>query len=390
MALVIAAAGTAFGAQQEPSVAALRARAFEHAYNLDYPEAVATFERALARDPNDSATHRGRALITWLHIIFRRGSITVDQYLGGLSRRDVDMPKPPPEEAATFHRHAARAVELAERRLAEDPNDAGALYDLGAALGLQASYVATVEGRVLGAFRSARRAFDSHERVLARDPGRREAGLIVGTYRYVISKLSRPTRWMAYLAGFGGDGELGIRMIEEVARLPGESQVDAKFALMLLYNREGRFGAALEVIRELQKRFPRNRLLWLEAGATALRAGRAAEAERWLSEGIARLRGDRRPRAFGEEALWYHKRGAARVASRRTAEAADDLSHALALPAHRWVHARTWLERGKLADLAGRRADARQAYERARRMAREGNDPATTAAAASFLRRPYR
>ena len=54
-----------------------------------------------------------------------------------------------------------RALELAERRLAANPRDAGALYDLGAAVGLQASYAATVEGRVGGAFRAARRAYDS-------------------------------------------------------------------------------------------------------------------------------------------------------------------------------------------------------------------------------------
>ena len=374
----------------EPSAAALRAEALERAYNLDYPEAVRLLDQALAMEPESSATHRGRALVAWLHILFCRGAITVDQYLGGLNRQNVELDEPPPEDAATFHRHVTRAIALAERRLAEDGDDADALYDVGAALGLQASYVATVEGRVLGAFRAARRAFDTHERVLAAAPSRKEAGLIVGTYRYVVSRLSLPTRWLAYLAGFGGDGERGLQLIEDVAREPGEAQADAKFALVLLYNREGRFDAALDVIRDLQKRFPRNRALWLEAGATALRAGRATEAEQLLSAGLKRLAADPRPRALGEEALWHQKRGAARVALRRPAGAGADLSKALELPARRWVHARAWLERGKLDDLAGRRSDARRAYDRARRMARDSNDPGTVGDAARFLRQPFR
>ena len=96
-----------------------------------------------------------------------------------------------------------------------------ALYDVGAAVGLQASYAATVEGRVGGAFRAARRAYDTHERVLALDPSRKDAGLTVGTYRYVVATLSLPARWVAYLVGFGGDKSKGLHMIEEAARYPG-------------------------------------------------------------------------------------------------------------------------------------------------------------------------
>ena len=71
------------------------------------------------------------------------------------------------------------------------------------------------------------------------------------------------------------------------------------------------------MLGELQRAFPRNRILWLEAGATALRAGRAADAEQFLSEGLKRLASDSRPRMFGEEALWLQKRGAARVVLNR-------------------------------------------------------------------------
>ena len=185
---------------------------------------------------------------------------------------------------------------------------------------------ATVEGRVLGAFRSARRAYDAHEQVLELDPARKDAGLVVGTYRYIVSAMSLPVRMMAYVAGFGGDKERGLRMIEEAAASRTEASADARFALVLLYNRESRYADALRVLGELQRAFPRNRILWLEAGATALRAGRAAEAEQFLSEGLKRLASDSRPRMFGEEALWLQKRGAARVALNRLDEAAADLA----------------------------------------------------------------
>jgi tetratricopeptide (TPR) repeat protein len=385
--LLIAGSGTRV---QTPTAASLRSDAFALAYNLDYPEAVAAFDKALALDPNDSATHRARAAAAWLHIIFRRGSITVDQYLGGASRRDMKMEKPPEQEAAIFTRHVNRALELAERRLAANPKDSAALYDLGAAVGLQASYVATVEGRLGGAFRAARRAYDAHERVLELDPSRKDAGLTVGTYRYVVATLSLPARWVAYLAGFGGDKSMGLRLIEEASRYRSDSQVDAKFALLLLYNREARYTDALAVLRDLTTQFPRNRVLQLEAGATAIRAQQYPQAERVLSEGIERLSADARPRAFGEESMWHYKRGLARVALRRLEPAHADLIRALGLPSRDWVKARIHLELGKLADLETRRADARAAYAEAVRLAQAGNDPGTRQEAERWLREAYR
>jgi tetratricopeptide (TPR) repeat protein len=100
---------------------------------------------------------------------------------------------------------------------------------------------------------------NEQEEVLSLDPRRKDAGLIVGTYRYIVASLPLPIRLMAYVVGFGGGRERGLRMIEEAATYPGDSQVDAKFALVLLYNRERRFDQALKIVRELQARFPRNR-----------------------------------------------------------------------------------------------------------------------------------
>jgi tetratricopeptide (TPR) repeat protein len=390
--LVVVLLGTATITAASPGDpgAPLRARASEAAYNLDYPEAISFFNQALAADPNSAATHRALAATTWLHIIYRRGSVTVDQYLGNIQRSDVSLDKPPADEAAAFSTHSAKALQLAEARLAAHPGDVQALYDVGASVGVIASYGATVEGRVLGSFRLARRAFDAHERVLALDPSRKDAGLIAGTYRYIVSTLSFPVRWMAYLVGFGGDRALGLRLVEDASRYESDVQTDAKVALLLLYNREGRFADAIAVAKDLMARFPRNRIFYLEAGATALRAGKAAEADRLLSDGMSRFANDTRPRAFGEDAVWSYKRGAARVALRNLSGASSDLDRASSLSARDWVKSRIQLERGKIADLQGRRADATRAYQEAIRLSLSGNDDETGDQARRFLRAPYK
>lgn len=327
----------ALPAVANPESARFRARAYGHLYNLDHPEAVRDMEAALAADPNDIAAERGLAVIAWLQASFRRGNLTVDEYLGKPTGRDVKTVPPPPELATEFDAHATRALQRAEAAVAARPKDASAHYEVGAAVGLRASYSATVEGKLLAAFRTARRAFNAHERVLELDASRHDAGLVVGTYRYIVSTLSLPLRIMAYAAGFGGGKERGIQMIERAAAYPGDAQTEAHVALVLIYNREKRYDDALRVIAEIQRRYPRNRLMWLEAGATALRAGRAAEAERVLNEGLALLAADTRPRMFGEEALWYMKRGDARLAQGRRGEAQDDYRRALTGDARPWV-----------------------------------------------------
>ena len=353
----------------------LRDRASDLVYNLDHEEAIRVLRQAVAADPNDSANHRALASALWLLILFQRGAVTVDHYLGSFTRTSVEMKKPPTELDAEFKQIVARAIELAEKRVASSPRDPQAQFDLGTAVGLQASYVASVEGKLMAGFRAARRSYDLQEQVLQLDPKRREAGLIVGTYRYIVSTLSLPMRLMAYVAGFGGDKNKGLRLIEETAAVAGENRTDAEFALVLLYNRERRYDDAMRVLGNLRRRYPRNRLVLLEAGATATRAGKPAEADAVLTEGLAMLARDNRAKIPGEQALWHYKRGAARVLLRRHDEALADLRQAQAPGAAGWVQGRAHLEMARLAAQQRDKAGAQRAAAEAVKICRQANDP---------------
>src|SRR5262245_7744136 len=376
-ALVALAVTTAAPARANPESDALRAKASFDVYNLDRDEAIAGFRRAIAADPQDAAAYRGLASSLWISITFRRGNMTVDDYLGrSVTKPSGGEPTPPPAEVATAFRDALeKATAIARDRLAKNPKDPDAHYQLGAAVGLRASYVATVERSAMGAFKAAREAYDEHEQVLELDPRRKDAGLIVGTYRYLISAMSMPLRWMAYVVGFGGGKERGLKMIEEAAAYGGENQDDARFALILIYNREKRYDDALKVLAALRERYPKNRLAWLETASTYLRAGRAADAERFLNDGLARSASDTRTRMFGEEALWYYKRGTARAWMNRTAEADADLRKALQSDGRKWVHGRTRLELGRMALKAGNKTAAREELTKAVSLCEADNDP---------------
>jgi predicted Zn-dependent protease len=374
-------------ADGNPESEALRAKAADHTYNLEHDAALAVFRQAVAADPQDAGAYRGLASSLWLSITFRRGNMTVDDYLGRPNKPNTNpLPPPPPETVAGFRDAIDKAAALARQRIAKNPKDADAHYQLGAAIGLRASYSATVEGSVMSAFRAAREAYDEEEKTLELQPQRKDAGLIVGTYRYIVAALALPLRVVAYVAGFGGGKEKGIKQIEDAAAYSGDNQTEARFALILLYNREQRYDEALKVLATLRQRYPRNRLAWLESGSTALRAGRAAEAERFLSDGLARFADDRRPRMFGEDALLRYKRGAAFAGLGRHAEAEADLRKSLTLEGRKWVHARSHLELGKIALKTGNKAAAAAELRAAIPLADSDNDPLTSDEARRLLK----
>ena len=290
--------------------AALRAQGLAHGYNLDYPEALAAFRKAIAADPEDSNSERLAAATLWMRLLFEQGAVTVEDYLGQ-ARANIPRRKPSPDLVAAFRHHLDRATALADRKLRLNGDDAEAHFQVGAAAALRASYIATVEGRVRDSIGPARRAYNAHERCFALDPSHADAGLTVGLYRYAISSLSLPVRLLARIAGFRGGKASGLRLVEAAAQQSGAVQTDALFTLVLIYNREGRHREASQIIERLQRRHPRNRLLWLEAASTALRAGRADEALVWLDHGIQQLASDVRPRAHGEDARWQSLRDAA-------------------------------------------------------------------------------
>jgi tetratricopeptide (TPR) repeat protein len=358
------------------------------AYNLEHDEALALARRAVALDPDNPKVHRGLAAILWLHILFNRGAVTIDHYMGSISKSNVTLPKPDPAVAAEFKQSINRALSLANARLEKSPRDVQANYDAGVAYGLLASYTASVEGSVTSAFGPAKRAYSVLNGVLEREPSRVSAGVVVGTYRYVVSTLNPAMRMFAFVAGMGSGKEKGIALLEAATRDP-ESRVDASAVLMLIYSREGRHAEVVRIARGLGTEFPRNRLFQLEEGAAAIRAGRADDADAVLTRGIEALKRDTRPKFPSEEAIWHYKRGLARLNLNQPPAASADLQYALGAGPSEWIRGKIQLEVGKLADLAGRRPDALTAYRTAARLCGASADPMCEKEANRYLKQAF-
>jgi tetratricopeptide (TPR) repeat protein len=345
----------------------LRARAIELSFNLDHAEALATIRQAIAADPANLAGYRLLATVLWARTLIEQGAITAEDFMGeSLSPFRARQSNADLEQARADLLRRTEAL-AAQQRGASRPN-VDATYQIGAAYRVLSGMAGTIDGSQWRSIGAARRAYQDHQRVLQLDPSRKDAALTVGMYRFLISKLSTWSRLAARVAGFDSDGAGGVRLVEDTAANDGPAQTNAMFSLIAIYNQAGRYDDALKVIGDLRRRFPRNRLLWLEAASTELRAGRAADARLSLERGLQVVATESRPLGFGELARWRYNYGVSLARLQRSDAATQQFRAALQATGLEWVHGRAHLELGKLALRSGQAPEARNEFRAALRM----------------------
>lgn len=154
-----------------------------------------------------------------------------------------------------------RAIAEAERKTEAEPQRAEAWFYLGAAYGVRAQF-RVHRGERLAAARDGKRIKQSLERALALDPEMHDAEFGIGMYRYyadVAPAVLRMLRWLFLLPG--GDRVDGLRQLERAATLGVLVRGEAQYQIHVLYLwYEQKWPQALELIRGLQVRYPRNPL----------------------------------------------------------------------------------------------------------------------------------
>jgi tetratricopeptide (TPR) repeat protein len=380
MLLAVAAA-----AAQEPLVQ----KGFDHFYNLEYPEAIACFEKAIAEQPNDPELHNHLAEAIVFQEMYRNGALESELVSGTNSflRRPKLNPSPATEQR--FLGEVTKALALAEERLRKNPNDAAALYAQGISYGLRSNYYWVVKKSWRDSLRDATAARRAHNRVSELQPANVDARLVQGLHDYILGSLPWQYRMLAFVIGMHGDKRRGIRTVQEVASKGTLNRVDAEIFLCALYRREREPRRAVPLIEDLIRRFPRNYLLRLELsqmyslsgdGAHALAAVRhMAELKTRHAPGYDRVPWEKIWFQEGTIQFWYNDLDGALNNLQKVAAASADVDLNTGVSA--------WLRIGQIYDMKRRRTDAVAAYRKAIEYA-----PQADAAQESrkYLSAPYR
>jgi hypothetical protein len=361
--LAILAVFAAAAAAQDPSVQT----GYAHFYNLEYPEAIAAFEQAIAQHPEDPELHNHVAQALLFEEMYRDGALESELVSGANSLLRRPKLNPPPEMERRFLGEVARAMELAQARLRARPNDTAAMYALGISYGLRCTYYWVVKKAWRESLKDATAGRRLHNRISELEPGNVDARLVQGLHDYTVGSLPWTWRMLGFLAGIHGDKEKGIRTVQDVAEHGTLNRVDAEIFLCALYRRENQTKRAIPLVDDLIRRFPRNYLLRLELSQMYSMSGDKARALDAVAE-VARLKlrhapgYDRAPwpKIWFQEGtieFWYNELDAALTNLRKVAAEGEELDLNTGVT--------TWLRIGQIYDLLGRRAEAVDAYHKA-------------------------
>ena len=195
---------------------------------------------------------------------------------------------------AAFLDKTNQAIAEAERWSRAEPERAEAWFYVGAAYGVRAQWKVLRRER-LSAARDGKRIKTALERALALDPAMHDAEFGVGLYRYyadVAPAALKFLRWLLLLPG--GNREEGLAQLERASRQGQLVGGEAAYQMHVLYLwYEDRSRDALQIVRDLQGRYPHNPLFHhIEAEVRDVyfhdHAGSLAASERLLALAQAR------------------------------------------------------------------------------------------------------
>jgi tetratricopeptide (TPR) repeat protein len=252
------------GAGQLPPENVLDDPAFDHFYNLEYDEALAGFVDDARKAPQSPDVQNHIAQAVLFRAMFRGGMLQSQMLTSENSFLKMPKLEMSPADRQQFEDAIQRALELAQTRLANNPNDPAALYALGVSYGLRGNYDFAVRKAYLDALHDIGCARKFHNRVTRIDPALVDAELTQAVYDYVAANLSMGWKMLGLMGGFQGNRARGIAALNRVASEGGANRIDATIILAAIYRREHRSTDAICVLKPLTELVPRNYLLRLE------------------------------------------------------------------------------------------------------------------------------
>uniref|UniRef100_Q020U4 Tetratricopeptide TPR_2 repeat protein n=1 Tax=Solibacter usitatus (strain Ellin6076) TaxID=234267 RepID=Q020U4_SOLUE len=354
-------AGTVAGQQN------LIEEGFSHFYNLEYDEAIASFDKAIAQNPSNPDIHNHLAQSLIFREMFRDGALESELVSGNNSFLRRAKLNPSPETEKRILDEIGKAMTLAEAQLKKNPNDTAAMYADGIAYGLRSNYYWVVKKAWHDSLRDATSARKLHNRITELEPNNVDARLVQGLHDYIVGSLPWGYKMLGFMVGIKGDREKGIRTVQDVARNGRLNRVDAEIFLCALYRRENQAKLAVPLVQDLIQRYPRNYLLRLELGQMYSTSGDGVHGLQAVDE-VARLKAAHSP-GFdklpwekiyfqqGSIQFWYNDLDHSLENMKKVASKADDVDLNTGVLAY--------LRMGQIYDMKHRRAEAVEAYKKA-------------------------
>ncbi len=262
-----------------PVLDELRRLGWDAVYNMDFDTARAKFTELQQRAPQHPAGDLMMASLTWIEQLNRSRRLQINLYrsagfyTGAKPGKDTGDDTIPQDVDKAFRQYITHALTKAQALVKSNPKDAEAVYFLGSVYGMLAGYEASAARKFFSAMSDGKRSIKHLKQALKLNPELYDAYLAIGLFDYVVGSLPWVYRAFAFFGGFSGDKEEGIKELRLVVEKGRYNRDDATLLLIGVYQQEGKYHDALDLLQSLSDRYPGNHLLKLEAASilTSLR-----------------------------------------------------------------------------------------------------------------------
>ena len=238
----------------------------EHFYNLDYEGALSRFE-AIQRENPQSAIATGYILMTLIfRELYRQDLLDTTYYAHDsflTSKRNVPVPQDVRDRIESL---TNAAIDLCDKQIKSNPNDANAYFARGYARGMHAAFITLADHSFVAAARQGLASRNDSEATLRIDPGYADAKMAIGIQQFAVASLPRLVRMLVGIAGVGGNKEKGLELLRESAAHGIVTPIESRTALSLFLRHDARYPEAIVVQKGLADQYPHDYLFRLEVG----------------------------------------------------------------------------------------------------------------------------
>jgi hypothetical protein len=235
-------------------------RALARMYNVDYVSSARILEEHMAAQPADPLGPTFRAASDLFSELTRLQILEGEFFADDKRIAEKKRLKPDPALRANFDKYVARGRQLAEKRLAQKPDDPDALFALCITSGLVMDYGALIEKKQLTSLTYAKDAHRYAVRLLKVDPNYADAYMTTGFTEYLLGSLPFFLRWFVRFEDSTGDKNLGLQRLQKVVDKGKYLGPFARIMLSLAHLREKRYAECERLLAGLARDFPENPL----------------------------------------------------------------------------------------------------------------------------------
>ena len=213
------------------------AEGFEHFYNLEYDQALTDFRSCLPTDPANPNYQNHLAQAVLYREMFRGGALESELVSGRnpfIRREKLGFEQ---RGAEGIRLRDQEGMEIANARIAKNPERCAGALRLGVSHGLRANYNFLVRKAWMDSLKDATSARKAHNRVVELDPDLSTLGWC-RVFTITSSAVSLSLKILGFIAGFHGDRESGMKALQLVADKGNPNRYDAKVLLAVIYRRE--------------------------------------------------------------------------------------------------------------------------------------------------------